>query len=48
MGMFREVGEFVEETMDAKERTKMYVVSVTVYALALAGLVVIVKKIIRK
>ena len=46
--MFREVGEFVEQTMDAKERTKMYVVSVTVYALALAGLFAIIRKIIRR
>jgi hypothetical protein len=45
---FRKAGELVVENMTTEESTKLYVLGAVVYTLALAGLIMIVKKIIRR
>ena len=48
MKTFRKAGELVVENMTTEESTKLYVLGAVVYTLALAGLIMIVKKIIRR
>jgi len=46
--IFRDAGEIVEENMDAKQRTKLYVASAMVITITVASLIMMIRKIIRK
>jgi hypothetical protein len=48
MNTFDKAAELVEQNMSTKERTKLYVVGITFSSLAIAAIMMIAIKIIRK